>query len=78
MSARASKSEEKSNSGGKKGKTPKKSLAEVRKEKTEKVLSKKNVVKPKRPISAFFFFTIDNRKKLKEKNPNITIKEIAV
>ena len=41
-------------------------------------MAKKTAVKPKRPISAFFFFTIENRKKLKEKNPNITIKEIAV
>jgi len=41
-------------------------------------MAKKTIVKPKRPISSFFFFTIENRKKLKEKNPKITIKEIAV
>ena len=72
------KSEEASEAGGKKQKTPMKSMVEVRKEKTEKIMAKKSEVKPKIPISSFFFFTIENRKKLKEINPNITIKEIAV
>jgi len=72
------KSEERSAGGGKKSKTPKKSIQDIRKEKVDKILAKKTEVKPKRPISAFFFFTIDNRKKMKETNPTISIKEIAV
>lgn len=41
----------------------KKSLKEMRAESLKKILSKKEC-KPKRPISAFFFFTIENRKKI--------------
>lgn len=38
----------------------------------------KKQVKPKRPISAFFFFANDNRIKLKKEHPEYGIKEVAV
>ena len=38
-------------------------LAHVRIRKFRKILQKK-ACKPKRPISAFFFFTVQNRKKI--------------
>jgi len=53
-----------------------KKISEIRKEADEKLRSKKQV-KPKRPISAFFFFTNENRKKIYEKNPKATMNDIA-
>lgn len=64
---------EASRGGKKKGK---KSFAQIKKEKTEKIMGKKQV-KPKRPMSAYFFFANENRLKLKEKNPDMNIKDIA-
>jgi len=54
------------------GKTP----SDIRKEKLEKMRAKK-VCHPKRPISSFFFFTIDNRKKIYTETPDISFKNIA-
>lgn len=34
-------------------------------------------VKPKRPTSSFFYFTIENRKKITAANPGIAFKDIA-
>lgn len=58
--------------GKRKGKT----LAQIKREKTEKIMGKKEV-KPKRPMSAFFFFANENRVKLKKTNPKYSIKEVA-
>lgn len=55
----------------------KKSLKEIRMEKLQKINSKR-MCKPKRPISAFFFFTIQNRKKIYSEDPNIGFKDIAI
>ena len=54
-----------------------KSLKEIRKEKLDKIESKRSC-KPKRPISAFFFFTVENRKKIYSETPDISFRDIAV
>ena len=51
-------------------------MGDIRKEKLSKLIAKKQC-KPKRPISAFFFFTIENRKKIYAETPDISFKEIA-
>ena len=64
---------EASKGGKKKGK---KSLAQIKREKTAQIMGKKEA-KPKRPMSAFFFFANENRIKIKAENAKAGIKEVA-
>lgn len=54
----------------------KKSLAQIKRDATQKIMGKKQV-KPKRPMSAYFHFSNENRLKVKEANPQFRIGDVA-